>query len=172
MSVGIGPSSTSVVPIGVPFSSSRSTPVKFVSPPFVEQYDVMPAKPPTPASEETFTMCPRPRMQHPGKDLPAELDRRHEVHLVDRADVLRLRVDERADHVEPRVVHEHVDRAGVALDARDRPSTCAGSREVGRERRAADVGHHLAEQLGVARDARRHGRPLRRSVCDRLADAA
>ena len=91
---------------------------------------------------------------------------------MDRADVLRLRVDECARHVEPRVVHEDVDRAGVALGARDETVDLLWVREVGRDRDSADVGHHLAEKLGVARDAddmsARSDEPFRH----RFADAA
>ena len=53
-----------------------------------------------------------------------------------------------------------------------RPSTCAGSARSADDRDAADVGHHLAEELGVARDAddvsARRDEPSR----DRLADAS
>ncbi len=91
---------------------------------------------------------------------------------MDRADVLCLRVDQCARHVEPGVVDEDVDRAGVALGARDEAVDLRGIREISRECDTADVGHHLPEKLGVARHADDMSARCDEPSRDRLADAA
>jgi hypothetical protein len=90
--------------------------------------------------------------QHPGDRLPAQLQRRGQVQADLGRELLRAVLPQRPRVVDPGVVDEDVDRAGLVLDPVDQSLQLLGIEEVGRVGRPPQRVRQLLQRHAIACD--------------------